>query len=460
MWRVIKYLLIVGVIAGIFVWFADRPGSVSLTWQGYRIDTSASVLFAAVFLIALISAMLYRFWGVLVRTPGAIKRGLKDRRREKGYKALTQGMVAVAAGDAQEAQKHRRKAENLLDEPPLTMLLSAQAAQLAGDDRAAERFFTAMLENEETRFLGLRGLLVQATKKGDRVKAIALAEQAKQMKPDSAWINEHLFDLQTQDGRWSDALATLSYAKKRKMALTDADQRHLAALDVLSSEQAELSGNTTSALKLAKAAVKEDPTSAPAVLRLVDLHRSQNHVGKAAKALEQAWMQTSHPAYVAPYLAVKSPKDDLEAYKLIQRLVRNNKNQPESRMAIAEAALQAKLWGEARAALDALAADDTARTQRVCRLMAQLEEQENNDLASAKKWLMEAALAQPDPAWTCSNCGNAVESWAALCGNCGQFDTFEWVAPRHVQSLGVGPDTLPAPVIDEDATSIEALPKA
>ena len=32
------------------------------------------------------------------------------------------------------------------------MLLSAQAAQLAGDDKAAERFFTAMLERRETRF--------------------------------------------------------------------------------------------------------------------------------------------------------------------------------------------------------------------------------------------------------------------------------------------------------------------
>ena len=42
------------------------------------------------------------------------------------------------------------------------MLLSAQAAQLTGDDAAARRYFSGMLEQPETAFLALRGLLLQA----------------------------------------------------------------------------------------------------------------------------------------------------------------------------------------------------------------------------------------------------------------------------------------------------------
>ena len=66
---------------------------------------------------------------------------------------------AVAAGDAKEAQKQAKKAEKLLGEPPLTLLLSAQAAQLAGDRDGAKRAFNTMLEDEQTAFLGLRGLI-------------------------------------------------------------------------------------------------------------------------------------------------------------------------------------------------------------------------------------------------------------------------------------------------------------
>src|SRR5207244_3592662 len=85
-----------------------------------------------------------------------------------GYRALTQGMVAVAAGDAEEAQRQARKADVLLAEPPLTLLLSAQAAQLGGDEDAARRFFSEMLNRPETEFLGLRGLLMQAGRGGGR----------------------------------------------------------------------------------------------------------------------------------------------------------------------------------------------------------------------------------------------------------------------------------------------------
>src|SRR3546814_13347697 len=87
-------------------------------------------------------------------------------------------MVAVAAGDAQEAARWSRRADDLLEDPPLTLLLSAQAAQLNGDERAAEKYFNAMLEKPETRFLGLRGLLMPALPENDHRRALGFARQA------------------------------------------------------------------------------------------------------------------------------------------------------------------------------------------------------------------------------------------------------------------------------------------
>ncbi|NQV44680.1 MAG: heme biosynthesis protein HemY, partial [Rhodospirillales bacterium] len=160
--RALRYFIIIGLLAAAAVWLAEQPGAVSLQWGGYQIDTSFGVMAVGLGILAITSGLLYRLWLFVCRAPGSVRMTWRGHRRGRGYQALTKGMVAVAAGDAEEARRQARKADNLLSEPPLTMLLSAQAAQLSGDERAAERFFRAMTENRETEFLGLRGLLNQA----------------------------------------------------------------------------------------------------------------------------------------------------------------------------------------------------------------------------------------------------------------------------------------------------------
>ena len=56
--------------------------------------------------------------------------------------------------------------------------MTAQAAQLDGNQSAAAATFREMLTHEETEFLGLRGLLVQAVRKGDSATARELARRA------------------------------------------------------------------------------------------------------------------------------------------------------------------------------------------------------------------------------------------------------------------------------------------
>ena len=143
MWRWIFFLVGLCVAVLCVVWFVQNPGDVSLQWQGWRIDTSVGVLMIAVLLFAALTAVIYRFWRFLVRVPGEIGSAMRERRQRKGYTALSSGMVAVAAGDAQEARRQARRAESLLSgQAPLSRLLSAQSAQLEGDEKAAERFFT------------------------------------------------------------------------------------------------------------------------------------------------------------------------------------------------------------------------------------------------------------------------------------------------------------------------------
>jgi HemY protein len=365
--------------------------------------------------------------------PGRVVDGRRDARRRRGYLALTRGMVAVAAGDADEARKQVRRADGLLEDPPLTLLLSAQTAQLSGDSKAAEKFFKAMMDRPETEFLGVRGRLTQALKADDDKAALALAERAAQLRPKSEWVARNLLDLQVRNGVWSDAKATLDRAVKNRLVAEDEAGHRRVVLDFQLSEAARADGDTARATKLLRGAFDRDPGFVPAALRLARSHIENGRGGKAAGFIETAWSHAPHPDLAQAYFDARGANDGLERVKTAERLARSNPDHRESHLTVAEAALEARLWGEARKHLAAAAGD--APSARVCRLMAELEESEHGDTAAAREWLVRASMADPDPAWVCGDCGNTVREWAIVCGNCEAFASFAWGTPPHVIRL-------------------------
>ncbi len=431
--RALRYFIVIGLLAAAAVWLADQPGSVSLEWGGYQVDTSFGVMAVGLGVLVVVSAFLYRIWLFIRRAPGSARQSWRGHKRSRGYQALTKGMVAVAAGDAEEARRQARKADGLLSEPPLTMLLSAQAAQLGGDDRAAERFFRAMTENRETEFLGLRGLLNQAMKRQDLDEAVALARRAHRLNPDSEWVSQSLFELQTRTGKWLDASVTAKEAARNRH-LSSPDSRHRqAVLACQLGYDALENGDKEEAKKQVKTALDLDHDLMPAALVLARHYVETGKARKAGALIERLWGQEPHPAFVPLYWDVKGAHSALDRVKASERLSGFNPGHVESDMAIASAALEADLWGQARKHLAQAGGDEPPA--RVCRMMADLEEAEHGDAASARQWLVRSSRADPDPAWVCGTCGHTVDTWHAVCENCNGFDTMNWRTPPHVMRL-------------------------
>ena len=268
MTRALWFLLKVAVVIAIAIWLADRPGTVSIHWLGYAVEAPFWVALLVTLAALGIAALGYRLLRALILAPRRIRRHSRARRRERGYRALTQGMVAIAAGDAPTARKMARKADGLLNEPPLTMLLSAQAAQLQGDERAAKQYFEAMLERPETAFLGMRGLLTQAIKSGDRVEALTLARKARALQPNTPWLLNTLYDLEARAGDWAAAEGTLQQAIQSGAIPTEEGRRHRAVLLLERSFEAERRGRADTALSHAQAAHDMLPGFVPAAVRL------------------------------------------------------------------------------------------------------------------------------------------------------------------------------------------------
>ena len=469
-------LIVAGLIAAA-IFFADHPGQVEIVWQGWQVETSVGVLAAAAALAGLAIALLFWLASLILDSPRAFLRRRRERRRRAGYRALTRGMVAVAAGDPQEAQRCARRADALLADPPLTLLLSAQAAQLGGDETAAKKFFTAMLDRPEMEFLGLRGLLNQALRAGDGGTALHLTERAATLRPDTAWAIESLFELEAGEGRWDAALETLAQAVRRRIIPRERARHHRGVILYELSRAAIANGEWARGRSLAAQAQALTPDLAAPAAHHARALLQDGRTGPAAKAIEGAWRTIPHPDLAQVYGAIYDGAPPLEKLKSFERLATRNPDARETHLAVAEAALDAQLWGEARRhleqALSAPAPPVIARlpnpapfraipdpdehtslagpTPRLCLMMARLEEAEHGVGPESRKWLDRAVTAMPDPRNLCATCGGESLEWRSLCPHCGRFDALEWRTPAWAAAGG----TLS---ISAKPQSAEALP--
>ncbi|RED48104.1 heme biosynthesis protein HemY [Aestuariispira insulae] len=389
--RGLLFLLKIAVLGAITFWLASQPGQVTVTWQDWRLDTSVGVMLILLLGVSLLLMISYNFWRSAKSAPGKFKQNRALSRRERGYKALTQGLVAVAAGDRLEARKQSRKANALLDDPPLTMLLSAQSAQLNGDDQAAANYFNAMLDHPDAAFLGVRGLMMQAAKTGNQEEALMLARKAYNLRPDTPWVLKELVDLQIKSADWAGAIRTIDEAIKAKAISQEDGKERKAQLLMEQCRAARDEGDSALALRLATQANKLSPDLTVAITTQARLLARSGKVKKAEKAIEEAWKRNPNPLLAKTYRDIAADQDPLKQVKRFEHLLSLKPGSSEGHIALARVALDAGLWGEARNHLNQL--PDSEISPRVCHLMAELEEREHGDMKEARKWLNRAVYA-------------------------------------------------------------------
>jgi HemY protein len=319
--------------------------------------------------------------------------------------------MAVSAGEPAEARKHASRAERLLKEPKLTGLLVAQAAHLAGDHQAARRYFTSILDDRETAFLGHIGLMRLALDDHDLVKARQSAKAALALKPNSVLAADHLFKLETGRKDWNAALPALDVMarqQKKNKSKTAPDQlaliaRQRCALHFLKAGKLQENDRKSTDKELLTA-LKIDPGFLPAVTMLADYYLDDKAHGRAAKILETAFKIHPHDSIAARLKAAWKSNDGQFIAKLTKLLAQIELNQQKAAyFLVAKQARNAGLDGEAD------------------RLFSAARDLDGDD-KDAKSL------------WHCTSCKSKHDDWQAFCPACDEFAAMVWQ-----QSAGTSP---------------------
>lgn len=330
----------------------------------------------------------------LIAFPAKVKAQREGARRERGMAALTRGLEAVAVGAAGDAQHHARVAQRNLSDSSLTRLLTAQAAQLAGDDLIAEQSFSAMLEAPETEFLGLRGLYAKAIRQDDKDAARGYAQRAFKLRPNAEWAFRSVFELSLDRGAWGQARADLSTAQKNKIIDVAAARRAEAALLTADAFTASASDDAKTALSECEQALKLAPSLAPAAVLAARLYHHGNQKSKAAKVLETAFTDEPHIAIVGAYFNLYADEKEQKRAEKMQRLADRHPSARAAKIALARRAL---LLDDAQGAIDILEPLLSEQaTARECTLMADAVTAVYG-ADHATPWLERAAAAPRDP---------------------------------------------------------------
>src|SRR5258708_8855912 len=111
--RLLLFLAVLCALALGISWLADQPDYVVLTSHGKNFQVS--LLFATGVVIAL-AFVIAALWGIIrfvFRIPSLVSLANRARRREKGFAALTRGIVAVRSADTRAPRRHPAHAHRL-----------------------------------------------------------------------------------------------------------------------------------------------------------------------------------------------------------------------------------------------------------------------------------------------------------------------------------------------------------
>lgn len=452
LWSITKIVVFIALVAVAAIgagYLLELDGGVRIVMAGQELNLTPMmavvallVLVVGIWIFLKLASLLVAILRFINGDETAISRYFDRNREQKGYKALSEGMMALASGEGDLAMSKASRAERFLRRPELTNLITAQAAEMSGDRRKAEEVYKRLLRNEQTRFVGVRGILKQKLADGDTETALKLAETAFALKPKHAEIQDTLLTLQARSEDWAGARRTLSAKLKHGTLPRDVHKRRDAVLALSEARDILDEGKTIEAREAAIEANRLSPDLVPAAVLAARGYIEKGSNRYAARVVKKAWDARPHPDLAAVFAEIEPDETPEARLKRFAKLLKSHPDDRETKLLEAELQIAAEDFPAARRALGDLA--DTDPDARALTIMAAVERGEGASDAVVKGWLARALSAPRGPQWVCDNCHHIHAEWVPACDNCQSFDTLSWTTPPAASvSSSTGVEMLP-----------------
>ena len=463
-WSIVKITIFIALIAAAAfgaIFLLELDGGVQIVMAGQEFNLTPLKAVIALILMVIVIWLLLKIASLLLAVlrfingdETAISRYFDRKHQEKGYRALSEGLMALASGEGDVAMAKASRAEKYLHKPALTNLITAQAAEMSGNRRKAEEVYKRLLTNEKTRFVGVRGILKQKLADGDTETALKLAETAFALKPRHREVQDTLLQLQAQSEDWGGARETLKAKLKYGALPRDVHKRRDAVLALSEARGILDEGNDIKAREAAIEANRLSPDLVPAAALVAQGYIDQGSNRYATRVVNKAWAAQPHPDLAAVFARIAPDETPAARLKRFAKLLKQHPDHRETKLLQAELQIAAEDFPAARKAIADLAESDS--DARTLALMAAVERGSGASDAVVKGWLARAINAPRGPQWICGNCHHIHADWVPACDHCKSFDTLSWTSPPMADlTTSTGVEMLPLIIGPQDENTAE-----
>ena len=404
--KVLKLFLIFIFTSSVVVWLSENPGKVEIFWENYFFETNLlGLVFIFVVVLSSISILIYTFTSIK-----NIPKNFRIKRNEKYLKLANKSLDNIAdallTGNSSNIEKNSRMLKKYLKNDFFTTFMLFNSSLIKNDLNESLKYLRVLESIPRAQYVAERGKIVLFLKNKNQKEAKAALLNLCKKYPDDIWFNEKLSRIYAFEKNWKLAHDTINNLKK----IPDQLKSNLANLKIL------IGAEALDAYKLCNQSV-------PVVNETIKFYIDQQNLKKAVGVLNTTWSQLLCIDIIKTFMQYKAQgeKETLKRYRLIVKTLKKHANEKsnETKLSLAFASFEAKIWGEAQKYLDQI--KKTERDHRVISLYKKISEKTKEPQAFS-----DDGIILPDPKWKCSTCNSEKKEWQLTCQNCSAFGQIIW----------------------------------
>lgn len=211
-------LLLLAVTVGVALMLQRDPGTVYMHIGQWTVETSLAVLLAVLVIVFVVLYAVLRVTGALLRLPRRWRRRRQGRHSEKSRRGLTRGLIEMAEGRWEHAEKYLAKNAADSDTSLLNYLAAARAAQQAGAYDRRDRYLKSAIEENPEADVAV--LLTQAELQlahHQTEHALATLTRLRSLAPQHTYVMKLLARLYAELEDWQRLGELLPELRRRKV---------------------------------------------------------------------------------------------------------------------------------------------------------------------------------------------------------------------------------------------------
>ena len=436
--KLVIHFILLGFLMAVGLWIANQPGSLLLTFRDYEIATTPGIFFLLLCALVIVASSVWQAVRWILQFPFSWRRSRQMQAYKKSAESFVQTLEALTLGNTVGALKFARRARErftnagIMSGPNLGLGLWLEAHTLKairGVD-VPSKAYQALVDVPATAALGRAYLAEQALATQHYDQAMghleALLEEGSQAFSQGftqgfskrPWAALNLAKLYIHAHRYEDAATVLDRCQPEDEA-GQQEKHHLQAVlaYVRVTGPAAHQAPADDHVELLSYATEYDPTFVPAVVAYATaLHRHRKDT-KSVKVLELAWSQ--HPSIDVgmTYIALAAPDRPLNRFREAQKLHALAPYNLASFLLVIRTALEAQLWGEARAYVQQATEAGVLDTLPLVRQLLPTCLDDPKSKVFSTVWPVLAAFFGKTT-WQCTGCFHLQPAWSVACGAC------------------------------------------